>query len=77
MEPPKKGQYGDSHFVPSREVVLFRRSTKREPDNAHDPHAVVVYYGNRVVGHVPYNLALTLSVSQKRREQRFCHSRGR
>ena len=66
MEPPKKGQYGDSHFVPSREVVLFRRSIKREPDNAHDLHAVVVYYGNCVVGHVPYNLAPTLSAFLRR-----------
>ena len=36
-------------------------SIKMEPDNAHDTHAVVVYYENRVVGHVPYNLAPTLS----------------
>ena len=25
VKPPKKGQYGDGPFVPSREVVLFRR----------------------------------------------------
>ena len=41
-------------------------SIKREPDKSHDPHAVVVYYENRVVGHVPYNLALTLSAFLRR-----------
>ena len=25
VEPPKRGRYGDEHFVLSREVVLFRR----------------------------------------------------
>ena len=25
VKPPKKGQYGDDPFVPSREIVLFRR----------------------------------------------------
>ena len=25
VKPSKKGQYGDGPFVPSREVVLFRR----------------------------------------------------
>ena len=25
VKPPKKGQHGDGPFVPSREVVLFRR----------------------------------------------------
>ena len=41
-------------------------SIKREPDKAHDPHAVVLYYENRVVKHMPYNLAPTLSAFLRR-----------
>ena len=39
---------------------------KREPSNAHDVHAVAVYYENQVVGHVPYNLAPTVSAFLRR-----------
>ena len=41
-------------------------SIKREPDNVCDPHAVAVYYGSRTIGHVPYNLAPTLSTFLRR-----------
>jgi hypothetical protein len=41
-------------------------SIKREPANAHDVHAVAVYYENQVVGHVPYNLAPTVSAFLRR-----------
>ena len=47
-------------------VLAHVLSIKREPDKSHDPHAVVVYYENRVVGHVPYNLAPTLSAFLRR-----------
>ena len=39
---------------------------KREPANAHDVHGVAVFYENQVVGHVPYNLAPTVSVFLRR-----------
>ena len=39
---------------------------KREPANAHDVHAVAIYHESQVVGHVPYNLAPTVSAFLRR-----------
>ena len=39
---------------------------KREPTNSHDVHAVAVYNNNIIVGHVPYNIAPTLSAFLRR-----------
>ena len=44
-------------------VVGQALTLKREPANA---HAVAVYYENQVVGHVPYNLAPTVSAFLRR-----------
>ena len=34
---------------------------KREPDNCEDRYAVAIVYADKVVGHVPYNLAKSVS----------------
>ena len=39
---------------------------KRELANAHDMHAVAVYYERQIIGHVPYNLAPTMSAFLRR-----------
>ena len=39
---------------------------KRETANAHDVHAVAIYFENQVVRHVPYNLAPTVSAFLRR-----------
>ncbi len=34
---------------------------RREPNNSHDIHAVAVVLDDQIVGHVPYNIAPTVS----------------
>ncbi len=48
------------------EVVQDRMILEREPDNLDDIHAVVVKRNSMVVGHVPFNLAPTLSAVLKK-----------
>ena len=48
------------------EPILRASSIKREPANILDGHAVAVCNESQVVGHVPYNLAPTISAFLKR-----------
>ena len=48
------------------EVVQDRMILEREPDNLDGIHAVAVKRNSMVVGHVPFNLAPTLSAFLKK-----------
>lgn len=59
--------------VTGQELLL-----KREPSNSYDPHAVAVYLDADLVGHIPYNLAPTLSAFLRRRVNKgFAEVTGR
>ena len=47
-------------------VVTQALRLKREPNNSHDVHAVAVYYDDQVIGHMPYNIAPTVSAFLRR-----------
>ena len=44
---------------------------KTEPMNRHDIHAVAIYRDTKIVGHVPYNLALRMSAFLMRENKAF------
>ena len=53
-------EHVEEAYVRGYHAHIQALSIKREPANAHDVHAVAVYYEIQVVGHVPYNLAPTV-----------------
>jgi len=44
-------------------LVLYVCVLEREPDNPDDVHAVAIKRAGRIVGHVPFNLAPTVDLS--------------
>ena len=59
-------EHVEEAYVRGYHAHIQALSIKREPANAHDVHAVAVYYEIQVVGHVPYNLAPTVHAFLRR-----------